>query len=86
MVLKEVKALRREGRLEEALTLLRQHLSQGTVPPEKLDTAGRSILQMLEAEGGPRPTQHVLLLGQCTTSFLETGVHDAHAALTTRRG
>lgn len=74
MVLKEVKALRRQGRTGDALALLREHLANGAVPPEKLDAAGRSILEMLGAEAAPIPAQHILLLGQCTTSFLKTAL------------
>jgi FkbH-like protein len=74
MVLKEIKALRRQGLVTEALDLLRQRLSERAVPPEKLDAAGRSILEMLEAEGAPPPAQRVLLVGQCTTSFLKTSL------------
>jgi FkbH-like protein len=72
--LREVKALRKEGRVVEALACLRQALAAGRVPLEKLDAAGRALSDLLGDPGAPSPAHDVLVLGQCTTSFLKTAL------------
>jgi FkbH-like protein len=72
--LREVRALRKQGRVVEALACLRRSLAAGLVPLEKLDAAGRALLDLLGDEGAPKPAHDVLLLGQCTTSFLKTAL------------
>jgi FkbH-like protein len=72
MAIDDVKSLRKQGRIAEALELLRRQLSDGSLAPEKLDAAGRAVLGMLASPGAPSPAYQVLLLGQCTTSFLKT--------------
>jgi FkbH-like protein len=72
--LREVKALRKQGRVVEALASLRRSLLEGRVPLEKLDAAGRAVLEMLGEAGAPKPAHDVLVLGQCTTSFAKTAL------------
>jgi FkbH-like protein len=74
MGIDDVKSLRKQGRIAEALDLLRRELSEGNVAAEKLDAAGRAVLGMLASPGAPSPAYQVLLLGQCTTSFLKTAL------------
>ncbi len=74
MVLKRAKALRREGHLADALAHLASGIATGSLPPEKLDAAGRFVLEALAAGEAFEPVHSVLLLGQCTTSFLKTAL------------
>jgi FkbH-like protein len=72
-----VKSLRKEGKVEEALELLRVALRRRQLDAEGIQNAGRVIGAELSKgnrgeQGAPLPSR-VLILGQCTTSwFLPT--------------
>ena len=69
-VLKRAVALRRQGRWAAALRLLRDPLRRGLLDPQQTDRTGRFIQAALR-EGNPcDPFVQVLILGQCTTSWL----------------
>lgn len=74
MVLRTCSRLRREGKLDEALAMLRRGLVERALAPEDLDSVGRFIERACAVENGPKPDLRVLLLGQCTTSFLRTAL------------
>ena len=69
--LKAAQSLRKQGRVTEALDLLREGIRRGELDAEGVERAGRFILRELGAgvEGVEKPLR-VLLLGQCTTSWL----------------
>lgn len=66
-VLDRARRLRKEGRVEEALVTLRDGLSRGGLSAEDTEAAGRLIRRCLAER---EKVGSVLLLGQCTTSFL----------------
>lgn len=69
-LLKSLNALRKEGRSAEALSQLRDALRRGLLDAEGIDRAGRFIRREFEAgriEGKPLK---ILILGQCTTTWL----------------
>ena len=71
---KTTQSLRKSGRCGEALALLRDALRRATLDAEGVDRAGRFIARELRAgEGGAKPIR-VLLVGQCTTSWLTTAL------------
>lgn len=68
-VLKQVRALIKNGNPSEALRVLAHAIRAGRLGPEDCENAGRMIQKQLTgAEGAPRV--RVLLLGQFTTSWL----------------
>ena len=67
-ILKDARALGRDGRAEEALTLLRDALRRGQLSAEGLEKAGRNIAKLLEQSG--QKCSQLLLLGQCTSTWL----------------
>ncbi|MCA1686006.1 MAG: hypothetical protein LC745_08490, partial [Planctomycetia bacterium] len=72
-VFERMQPLRKAGLHREALGLLRDALRRGELGPEGIDKAGRLVRKALE-EGadtgnGVKPVD-VLVLGQCTTSWL----------------
>lgn len=62
-----VARLRKEGRLSEALVLLRETLRSGTLDASGYERAGRLLAKAMPLEPSPL---HVRILGQCTTSWL----------------
>lgn len=68
--LKGVQALHKQGRLDESLALLRDRLRRGQLDPEDLERAGRFLQKMLPHFPDTPRLLRVLLLGQCTTSWL----------------
>lgn len=71
MPLKTAKALRKEGRFDEALAALARGIDSGEVRPHQLDAVGRMVQKILAREGAPDAHHDVLVLGQCTTSYLK---------------
>src|SRR5438309_2171520 len=66
--------LRKEGRVDEALDLFRAALRRGELDAEGIDRAGRAIHKELAARNGTLTCLRVLVLGQCTTSWLKTSL------------
>jgi FkbH-like protein len=67
---KQIVMLRKEGRVNQALGLLKDAIGRGGLGPEEIDRAGRFI-QKARADNPSAPeTLRVHLLGQCTTSWL----------------
>ena len=66
-----VTGLRKGGRVDEALGLLRGAIRRGGLSPEEIDRAGRFLQKALDPGGAAsaKPLR-VTLLGQCTTSWL----------------
>src|SRR5579871_2596855 len=64
-------ALRKQGRVDEALALLRDAIRRNRLTPEEIDRAGRFLQKAFDPGGGAsgKPLR-VTLLGQCTTSWL----------------
>ena len=64
--------LRKRGRIDEALALLRDALRRGRLSPEEIDRAGRFIQKALDPSGSDAAGKalRVALLGQCTTSWI----------------
>jgi FkbH-like protein len=62
--------LRKEGKIPAALELLRAALSKNELDAEGVDGAGRLIVKQLALGHAPANVTRVLLLGQCTTSWL----------------
>jgi FkbH-like protein len=60
------RGLKKEGRLSESLLALRRALADATAAPSTVQMIGRALATDLPAEGATE----VLLLGQCTTSYL----------------
>jgi len=67
---KQLNALRKAGRIDQALDLLRDALDRNGLDPEEIDRAGHFI-QKVRVDG-PETTGRlrVNLLGQCTTTWL----------------
>jgi FkbH-like protein len=80
-VLASVRRLKREGRTVEALSALRDALRREALSPEEIERAGHFILREITA-GVVMPAFRVLILGQCTTSWLK----NALAAVAWARG
>lgn len=62
--------LRRGGYIDEALQLLREALRRQTLAPEEMAQAGRLIARSLDGARVERDPVTILVLGQCTTSWL----------------
>ncbi|HEY2156982.1 MAG TPA: HAD-IIIC family phosphatase, partial [Isosphaeraceae bacterium] len=69
---KAVTGLRKAGKIDEALTLLRDALRRGRLSSEEIDRAGRFIQKALDPSGSAAAAKalKVALLGQCTTSWI----------------
>ncbi len=69
---KAVTALRKAGKIDEALVLLRDALRRGRLSAEEIDRAGRFIQKVLDPSGSTASAKalKVALLGQCTTSWI----------------
>jgi FkbH-like protein len=70
---KDVNAHGRQGRPDAALKILREALSRGRLDAEGVDKAGR-LCPNLFAAAGVKPAARVLVLGQCTTTWLVSAV------------
>ena len=68
-LMKRCITLRREGREDDALALLRDALRRRQVPAESIDSAGRFLRKSLTERSTPNALK-VLILGQCTTTWL----------------
>src|SRR6516162_4615485 len=66
---RQVSELRKQSKAPEALELLRNALSRQQLDAEGIEKAGR-IIHVLLAGMTDKPATRVLLLGQCTTSWL----------------
>jgi FkbH-like protein len=67
---RQITVMRKEGRVDQALALLRDVLSRNDLAPEEIDRAGRFI-QKARADGPlANGALGIELLGQCTTSWL----------------
>ena len=66
---KDVSSHSRQGRPEEALRLLRGALARAELDAEGVDKAGRLCPTLLTA-AGVEPAARVLVLGQCTTTWV----------------
>jgi FkbH-like protein len=63
--------LRKAGRIDEALALLRDALRRGKLSAEEIDRAGRFLQKAFDPGGGASAKAlRVTLLGQCTTSWI----------------
>ncbi len=71
---KRTSTLRKEGRLDEALAMLREAMARGGLSPEEVDRAGRFIRKARGEGAGGEPGLRVHLLGQFTTSWLVPAV------------
>jgi FkbH-like protein len=71
-------ALRKQGRVREALDRLRDGLRRGVLDAEGVDWAGRLLRKEILAGATDQAPLRVLLLGQCTTSWLVNAL-TAHA-------
>jgi FkbH-like protein len=69
-VVRTCQGLRRDGRTDDALALLQQALRRRQLEPERIEAAGRFLRRALAEREDPSPALRVLLLGQCTTSWL----------------
>ena len=69
--LQNLSLLRKQDRTAEALQFLERELRRGSFDAEQTDQAGRFIRREIE-RGSLTPTLRVLILGQCTTSWLAT--------------
>jgi FkbH-like protein len=67
---KSVNALRKQGRVHEALILIRSALQKGELGPEAVERAGRFLARELAGSEEAVAPLGMLLLGQCTTSWL----------------
>lgn len=67
-VLRESRRLRGEGKTDEAMAMLRDTLRRGWFSPEGLEKAGRQIIKHVSSND--EKVTRVLLLGQCTTTWL----------------
>jgi FkbH-like protein len=65
-----VAAMRKQGRVDRALAILRDALGRGGLGPEEIDRAGRFIRKAHADGRWGEGTTRVHLLGQCTTSWL----------------
>jgi FkbH-like protein len=66
------KVLRKEGRIAECLDLIRHSLRRGELGAEDIEKAGRFVRkEILAGTAGAKPLR-ILILGQCTTSWLTT--------------
>ena len=72
---KQCTGLRKQGKADEALGLLRDALRRGGLSGEQVDKAGRFIQRELMDEAG---AHRVLMLGQCTTTWVANAL-TAHA-------
>ena len=65
-------ALRKAGRVDEALVALRDALRRGRFSAEEIDRAGRFVQKALDPSGSVASAKalRVTLLGQCTTSWI----------------
>lgn len=69
--LKEARNLRKEGRIRDAMLVLRESLRRNEFIPEEVDTVGRFIQrELVSSEVNTEPRLRVLCLGQCTTAWL----------------
>ncbi|HVU88623.1 MAG TPA: HAD-IIIC family phosphatase [Pirellulales bacterium] len=71
-VFKEVSSLAKEGKSAEALARLRAALRHGFFDAEATEKAGRTIAKLRAGGTQNEGTVRVLILGQCTTSWLAT--------------
>jgi FkbH-like protein len=69
-----VSDLRKRGKTDAALLRLRDALRRGQLDAEEVDRAGRLIRKELNRPEASRPDVRLLLLGQCTTSWLATAL------------
>ncbi|HTW95152.1 MAG TPA: HAD-IIIC family phosphatase [Tepidisphaeraceae bacterium] len=67
-ILEESRAHHRDGRIDDALEVLRDGLRRGWLGPEGIEKAGRRIAKLLVERGDKQ--LDVLLLGQCTGTWL----------------
>ena len=67
---KQLVAMRKEGRVDAALALLRDALNRGRLGPEEIDRAGRFIHKARADAADAKGTLRIHLLGQCTTTWL----------------
>jgi FkbH-like protein len=71
---KQMGVMRKEGRLDQALSLLRDALNRHDLAPEEIDRAGRFIQKAHDNDPTAKETFGIYLLGQCTTSWLVPAV------------
>jgi FkbH-like protein len=69
-VMAEGRRLERAGDPQAALALLRDQLRQDAFESEELQSVGRITRRLLQSPGCDQPHQKVLVLGQCTTTWL----------------
>jgi FkbH-like protein len=68
-VFKQVRHFRKQGRHDKALELLRDALRRRQLEAEDVEAAGRMVRGVL-ADSADVGAVHILLLGQCTTTWL----------------
>ena len=67
---KQIVVMRKDGRIDQALGLLRDALSRGGIGPEEIDLAGSFIKKALRDAPPAKETLRVQLLGQCTVTWI----------------
>lgn len=78
-LLKSARAARKDGRPMDALTALEDALRRGPLDATASDKAGRLLQGLLTDECADRALGRVLILGQCTTSWVVTHLTAAAA-------
>ncbi len=71
---REFRRLRKQRRLHEALRHLREGFSRRALESQEVLQAGRLLLEEYDGTEAIRPDLDVLVLGQCTTSWLVPAV------------
>ncbi len=69
-----IASLRKEGRTADGLALLRDALRRDRLDPEGIDKAGRIVRRELLPDDSSHAPLNVLILGQCTTSWIVTSL------------
>jgi FkbH-like protein len=73
-VLKTARTFRKEGKLEDALSYLFEVLRRDLLGAEDFDKAGRFILKSVDALNKDHMDLRILILGQCTVSWLSSSL------------
>ncbi len=71
---KQAASLRKAGKSSQAISLIRDALRRGRLDPEGADRAGRFLQKEFAAGNVEGKPVRILLLGQCTTSWLATSL------------
>lgn len=64
----------KHNRIDEAIALLRDAVRSRPVAPHELDKVGRLLAKWMKGSEATRSSINVMILGQCTTSWIATAV------------